>query len=641
MIDILIVAAFVAYAVGSGMRARREASRGPADYFLAGRSLRGWQSGMSMAATQFAADTPLLVVGLVATAGIFGLWRLWIYALAFLLMAFVLAGSWRRSGVLTDAELSEFRYGGRGALTLRVLKAVYYGTVVNCAVLAMVMVAAVRIAEVCLPWHLWLPAPVYGVVLAVVDALGLSLGTPVTGIPPEIATANGLISIALILVFTAGYSLTGGLRSVVATDVVQLAIALVGTAIYAWVVADAAGGLAALPARVAEIYGAARADRLLAFGPASVGDLLSPFLVIIGLQWLFQMNADGTGYLAQRSMACRSDGDARWAGILFTWTQILLRSLLWLVIAVGLLVIYPFSAADASGDGFAASREILYVTGIDDLLPPGIRGLVLTGLLAALASTVDTHLNWGASYWSNDVYDRLICRHWLRREPQRRELVRVARISGIVIVTIALAVMARLDSIQAAWSVSLLFGAGMGSVLVLRWLWERINLQAELAAMTVSLVAAPLLLAVFGTDPATEWIRLGSMALATTAAALVAALFGPQTDREVLRTFYRTVRPLGFWRRTAALAGDAPEAPVRALLRRLAAGAVSAASLFLLLVGIGRAAVGTPGFGGLAEWTMIAAGTALVPVWWREVHREDPLPAPASDILLYAKRPGT
>mgnify|MGYP005808085393 FL=1 len=443
MIDILIVAAFVAYAVGSGMRARREASRGPVDYFLAGRTLRGWQSGMSMAATQFAADTPLLVVGLVATAGIFGLWRLWIYALAFLLMAFVLAGSWRRSGVLTDAELAEFRYGGRGALTLRVLKAIYYGTVVNCAVLAMVMVAAMRIAEVCLPWHLWLPDGVYAPIVAAVTALGLSLGTPITGIAPEIATANGFISIGLILVFTAGYSLTGGLRSVVATDVVQLAIALVGTAIYAWIVVDAAGGLAGLPARVVEIYGAARAERLLSFGPAGVGDLLSPFLVIIGLQWLFQMNADGTGYLAQRSMACRSDGDARWAGIIFAWTQILLRSLLWLVIAVGLLVIYPFSIGDAAGETFAASREILYVTGIDDLLPPGVRGLVLTGLLAALASTVDTHLNWGASYWSNDVYDRLICRHWLRREPRRHELVRVARIAGIAIVAISLAVMAR------------------------------------------------------------------------------------------------------------------------------------------------------------------------------------------------------
>ena len=72
-IDALIVGAFVTYAIASGWRARRIASRGLEEYFLAGRTLSGWQAGLSMAATQFAADTPLLVTGMVATAGIFAL----------------------------------------------------------------------------------------------------------------------------------------------------------------------------------------------------------------------------------------------------------------------------------------------------------------------------------------------------------------------------------------------------------------------------------------------------------------------------------------------------------------------------------------------------------------------------------------
>src|SRR5690606_4203931 len=256
--------------------------------------------------------------------------------------------------------------------------------------------------------------------------------------------------------------------------------------------------------RVAELYGAERAAQLLSFSPGGAGDLLLPFLVVIGLQWLFQMNSDGTGYLAQRTMACRSDQEARWAGVLFTWLQILVRSLIWLAIAAGLLVLYPFTPEQAAAEGFAGSREILYVTGIDDLMPGGLRGLVLTGLLAALASTVDTHINWGASYWSNDVYGRLVCRQWLRRAPGNRELVVVARLSGALIVLLSILVMTQLNSIQAAWSISLLFGAGMGSVLVLRWLWERINVYAEFAAIAVSLVAAPLLLALLGTDPRDE-----------------------------------------------------------------------------------------------------------------------------------------
>jgi Na+/proline symporter len=106
MLDLLIVLAFVAYAVTAGFRSRSQASRDLHEYFLAGRSLPGWKAGTSMAATQFAADTPLLVTGLVATAGVFALWRLWIYGIAFLLMAFVFSVLWRRAGVLTDAELT-------------------------------------------------------------------------------------------------------------------------------------------------------------------------------------------------------------------------------------------------------------------------------------------------------------------------------------------------------------------------------------------------------------------------------------------------------------------------------------------------------------------------------------------------------
>ena len=117
--DFAIIAAFVAYAVTSGFRQKKVASQNLEEYFLAGRSLPGWKAGLSMAATQFAADTPLMVTGMIATAGIFSLWRLWIYALAFLLMGFLLAASWRRAGVLTDAELTEIRYGNKAAAALR------------------------------------------------------------------------------------------------------------------------------------------------------------------------------------------------------------------------------------------------------------------------------------------------------------------------------------------------------------------------------------------------------------------------------------------------------------------------------------------------------------------------------------------
>ena len=618
MIDLLIVMTFVSLSIFTGLRARKKASQNLQEYFLAGKTLTGWKAGLSMAATQFAADTPLLVTGLIATGGIFLLWRLWIYGIAFLMMGFIFGASWRRAGVLTDAELTEIRYSGKGVLSLRVLKAVYYGTVINCIVLAMVLVAAVRISEVFLPWNEWLPPGLYDLLLTITKSLGLSIGAIYTAIDPAIATTNNLISILLILGFTALYSTTGGLRSVVVTDLMQFVLAMVGTFVYAFIIVDHVGGLGTMAEKVATIYGSGTADKLLSFGPPG-GEMLMPFLIIIGIQWFFQMNSDGTGYLAQRTMACATDKDARIAALVFTWMQVLVRSLIWLVIGVGLLVIYPFTPEAASGDQFVAARELLFVTGIDDLLPIGIRGLMLTGLLAALASTIDTHLNWGASYWSNDVYNRLICNHWLKREPKNRELVLVARLSSVIILIIALIIMANLGSIQTTWFLSLLFGAGMGSVLVMRWLWERINLHSELAAMAISLVLAPILLVATnaGWIRDEEWIRLSLMALFSTVAAVTVTYFTPRTDVKVLKAFYKRVNPVGFWRKTAALVDGDPRKPLNDFIGEAKTTLLTALSLFLMLIGAGKLLIRPPTESIFLPWLCIALSLFLIRFWWK------------------------
>ena len=618
MIDLLIVMTFVSLSIFTGLRARKKASQNLQEYFLAGKTLTGWKAGLSMAATQFAADTPLLVTGLIATGGIFLLWRLWIYGIAFLMMGFIFGASWRRAGVLTDAELTEIRYSGKGVLSLRVLKAVYYGTVINCIVLAMVLVAAVRISEVFLPWNEWLPPGLYDLLLTITKSLGLSIGAIYTAIDPAIATTNNLISILLILGFTALYSTTGGLRSVVVTDLMQFVLAMVGTFVYAFIIVDHVGGLGTMAEKVATIYGSGTADKLLSFGPPG-GEMLMPFLIIIGIQWFFQMNSDGTGYLAQRTMACATDKDARIAALVFTWMQVLVRSLIWLVIGVGLLVIYPFTPETASGDQFVAARELLFVTGIDDLLPIGIRGLMLTGLLAALASTIDTHLNWGASYWSNDVYNRLICNHWLKREPKNRELVLVARLSSVIILIIALIIMANLGSIQTTWFISLLFGAGIGSVLVMRWLWERINLHSELAAMAISLVLAPILLVATnaGWIRDEEWIRLSLMALFSTVAAVTVTYFTPRTDVKVLKAFYKRVNPVGFWRKTAALVDGDPRKPLNDFIGEAKTTLLTALSLFLMLIGAGKLLIRPPTESIFLPWLCIALSLFLIRFWWK------------------------
>ncbi len=610
MMDFAIVAAFVIYSVTVGFLSRKRASKNLDEYFLAGRNVSGTRAGFSMAATQFAADTPLLVMGLIAVGGVFSLWRLWIYGLAFLLMGFVLAAAWRRAGILTDAELVMSRYSSRGALALRGLKAVYYGTVINCVIIAFVLVAAVRIFEIFLPWNAWLPAGMYSPLTDAVEASGLVIASGMTGVDAVIATTNNILSIIAMLAFVALYSTTGGLRSVIATDVAQLALMLAGTAVYAWIATDAAGGLGDLPERLRDLYGSEQTERFLSFAPRAE-DALMPFLVIVSLQWFFQMNSDGTGYLAQRSMACRDHVEARRAAVVFTITQIVIRSLLWLLIAVALLVVYPFDPAAELTEAAIGRRELTFALGMDELLPAGARGLMLTAMLAALASTLDTHLNWGASYWSNDLYKGIWVEHVQKREARNRELVLVARLSSFVILAIALAIMVNLGSIQTAWQISLLFGAGTGAVLVLRWLWERVNLWSEVAAIAVSLVVAPIL--ILTTDE--EWIRLGTMSAVSLAVVILTACLAPQTRQDKLVAFYRRVRPPGLWRRTAAAAGEDPAGGAAELRRDLAGLAACAVSVYGWLTGFGRLLLqGEPLWLSAA---LIAAGTLAVPFWLR------------------------
>ncbi len=624
ILDGLIVIAFVIYAASAGFRTRRQASVSLEEYFLAGRRLKGYQAGISMAATQFAADTPLLVTGLIATAGIFSLWRLWIYALAFLLLGFVLAPSWRRAGVLTDAQLTELRYGGRPAAVLRAFKAVYFGTVFNCTVLAMVLFAAKEIAEPFLLWDQWLPAFVFEPAKAVVQWVGVPLVRSSAGGDPWVGSSNNLISIFAIAAVTLLYSTTGGLRSVVQTDLLQFAVMITATAAYAIWVIDRTGGLSAMARQIHDLYadggpGGILPDQILAFTPCLAKDVTWAMLAVFALQWLVQMNADGTGYLAQRAMACESDNDAKQATVVFTVVQILLRSLLWLPIGLGLLVLFP---ADQSlpVDAVVAQRESTFVRGIAQLLPTGLSGLMLTAMLAALASTIDTHLNWGASYWTNDLYKRFFCQGWRKQEPSARSLVRVARLSNVLILVVGLAIMTQLDSIQVAWQISLLLGSGMGVMLVLRWVWWRVNAWGELAALATSTLMAPVLL--YGVSDEHEAMRLLLMALASTAAGIGASLAGGPERPDRLRAFYTRARPPGFWTPVAMSVGDEPSGGPRSLGRGLAAMTVGAFSIFCLLTGLGSLIASSPPPHFLPiRWLWITAllmtGTVLIPVWWR------------------------
>jgi Na+/proline symporter len=560
----------------------------------------------------------------VATAGIFALWRLWIFALAFLLMGFLLAPSWRRVGVLTDAELTEVRYGHGPASALRGIKAIYFGTIVNCTVLAMVLLAATRLAEPFLLWDQWLPVGIFDVFVFMVKWGGVPF--TVGGLEADnvwVRSANNLLSIGAIVSVTVLYSTTGGLRSVVATDLVQFGLGIVASGAFAWVVVQHVGGLASLSQRIQEQFSVSvgyplTGNEILAFTPFGARDATILVLLVYGFQWLLQMNADGTGYLAQRSMACRSDHDARVAAVVFTVAQVVLRSLIWLPLALGLLVIFP-PPVEIISSQFIAAREFTFVQGIHELLPPGIKGLMVVGMLAALASTVDTHLNWGASYWTNDIYRRFICEGWLKRTPSQRALVWVARGSNLLILVIALCILPWLSSIQTAWQISLLLGAGMGVVLVLRWVWWRVTAWGELACIAASVLMAPLLLWALP-EGQQEELRLLIMGFGAGVIGVTVSWFTGPEDFDRLENFYRRALPPGFWGPIERRVQSDTRDSVRRFWRALLAMGLTALSIFCLLTGIGTWLVGSPAPAWMPwreVWIagLLLGGIILIPIW--------------------------
>lgn len=611
-LDASIILLFIVYVIYSGFSNKEQAGENLTEYFLAGRTLPGWKAGISMAATQFAADTPLLVTGLIATSGVFSLWRLWIYGLSFLVIGFFLAGPWRRANVLTDAELSELRYDGNSATLLRGVKAIYFGTIFNCTVLAMVLLATTRITEPFLHWDQWLNTDVYNYLMGVVESIGVPFTLAREN--PEIMwtlSTNNLISILTIVFVTTLYSTTGGLRSVVQTDILQFFIMMIATALYCYFVIDAAGGIEGLYTNLDPnaLSGGMTVDQLLAFTPSQAFEVGYGVLAVIGLQWIIQMNSDGTGYLAQRSMACRSEKDARFASVLFAFLQVFVRSLLWLPIGIGLFIIFPPEGI-VNTELYTANREATFIIGIKELLPIGVKGLMITSMLAALASTVDTHLNWGSGYWTNDIYKRIVYQKFLGKEPNPKSLVWVARFSNIMILAFALIIMANLDSIQSAWKGSLLIGAAMGVPLILRWFWWQMNAWGELGSMVVASIFVPVFIMQDFSD--VEAILL--IALISLGVTLLAVFVKGPEDDEVLKKFYDKVQPPGYWGPYKSSTQPSLE------LKKVGALLLCALSLFALLVGVGTLLVrGTPPgwLPSRAVWSglCIAIGMIAIP-WW-------------------------
>jgi Na+/proline symporter len=523
--------------IAFGLAHARRAGRSAEEFFVAGRALPWWLAGTSIVATTFAADTPLAIAGLVATEGIAGNWFWWADVLPAMLAAFLVAHLWQRSGVLTDAELIEIRYGGRPAVALRVFRALYFGVLRNAIVIGWVNLAMWKVLQL---------------------ALGLDSGE------------SGWLLAALFAVAVV-YTLASGLWGVVLTDVFQFVLAMLGSILLAVVAVRSAGGMSTLLDSLSLTLGPEGAARTLALIPTE-GEAFWAFVVYVAVKSWASGNTEGSGYMAQRLLATRSARDARLAAVWYAVAHFALRPWPWIV--VGLVAVARYPALDDPEAGFV--RIML------EELPVGFRGAMIAAMFAAFLSTIDTHLNWGASYLTHDLYRRFV-----RPDADERTLVRVARVSVVLLAAVGVGATLLMPSIAGAWKFLAQITAGIGAIVLLRWLWWRVNAWSEIAVMAGSLVGSAVVLA--WTDVSFPF-SLALVVAVVLPLSLAVTLLTPPEGRETLRGFHARVRPAGWWGPVARDAG-APEGRLGAA--PWIAVVVATASVYAVLLGAGVLLLGT------------------------------------------------
>ena len=579
-LDWIVVGVYGAIVLAIGFGMARRAGGSVEDYFVAGRSLPWWLAGTSIAATWFASDAPLATAALVRQQGIFGNWLWWYEAAGVLMLTFFYARLWRRAKVLTDAEVIEIRYGGAPARVLRGFSAVYQGLIKNGVVMGWVMLAMVKFSSVLLGWD---PA------LTLTVCVGLALA----------------------------YTVASGLWGVVVTDLLQFTAGMLGAITLAGIVLARFGG----PAAMADAIAAApqsppgALDLVPTAANASSIEIVS-FLCLIGILWL--RSGQGDGYVAQRLFATRDERQAVKASLWFAFAGTVLLTWPWIVVGLGSLLVFPPATMDAA---LAADPELAYPMMIRELMPAGLRGLMVATFLAAFMSTMDTHLCWGASYMVNDVY-----RRFMRPGRSERHYVAASRVAVVLLAGVAAIVAWQMDSIQRGWIYIIELTAGVALVWLLRWYWWRVNAWAEIAAMAGSVVLAnarvllgliepvvpaPVLEAVNAMyAPGMDLVRGVIILVACTALWLAVALTTRPEADEVLDRFYRRVHPGGWWEQVSRRTGITSSDPSAG--RMWLGFLMGAIFVFASLLGVGYLLTGKAVAGTLLVAVSLGAGALAV-----------------------------
>jgi len=532
-IDWTIIISYIIFSLGVGIYFSKRAASNTEEYFLSGRSLPWWIVGTSMVATTFAADTPLAITEFVRGSGIWQNWFWWNLLMGSLLGVFLFSRLWRRAEVLTDNELLEIRYSGKPAAFLRAFKAGYFSILYNFIVMGWVINAMASVVSVMLNMDKW-------------NAVWIC------------------VVIALV------YAILSGFWGVVITDLVQFFIAMFGSIALAIIALNHIGGMDSLLSKLSMLQDTGIVhDNTLKFIPPIPDSNISTsifwespfskFLIFITIMWWSHHGTDGGGYIIQRMSSAKNEHHALLATLWYNLAHYALRVWPWIIVAVVSITMFPLIPESYSELGVKAGYPLV----MNALLGPGLKGILIVSFLAAFMSTIDTHLNWGASYLINDVYKR-----FFKPNESENHYVIVGKIITVILMILSAFTALKMQSISKAWEFIFSMGAGIGLVLILRWFWWRINAWSEITALGTSIIITSTLeiiayfqtiadgseYSLFGSAPVLFNISLQvhhklmiivPLAVITW---ITATLMTKPEPLDQLQLFYDKVQPGGWWK---------------------------------------------------------------------------------------------
>jgi Na+/proline symporter len=495
-IDYLFIILYFVLVIWLGFWYQKRASLSLESYFLGSKKMHWLVLAISGSVSTFDITGTMWIVSMLFLLGMKSLWIHWMWG--WMMGAFCLAymGKWvRRSNVLTGAEWMVTRFGedkgGKIARTAYALMAV----ITLASFIGYAFQGIGKFVSVYIPFS------------PTVCALG-------------------------IMGITTLYVLVGGLYSVVVTDVIQTIILTVASLLIAGVAffhlsSESLHNL--LPRGWESLTPSWRLPEL-----AGTENSQYEWFGALVMVWVIKgllLNAGGPAqmYDFQRFLAARNDRDAAKIGA--SWS-------LFLVVRWGMVMAIVLLALSGIANVHDPERVMPLV--LQEYLPPGVRGIVIAGLLAAFMSTFSSTVNSGASYIVRDFWQPIF-----RPHASQQALVKSGYMATLGIVLLGLLIGFQASSIHQIWSwMMMALGAGVVMPNVLRWYWWRLNgwgyAAGTLAGILFSLVAL-----FFPNLP--MYVVFPLIACTSLIASIVISLMGSPVDRITLITFYSNVRPFGWW----------------------------------------------------------------------------------------------